>query len=161
MNLREEGERIIRVGIDLDSVIMNWSYEIINNSEEEFKILREWAGPPPHKGKRDLICVTARNAKKNLPVGYSGMEDAISTLNENNILFDEYYFIGGSHKFMTAYHIDYLVDNGPMIYERWVRHRDESKIIVFDAPENRHINCTHRVKRLSEIIEIIESDWEE
>ena len=134
----------MRVGIDLDDVILSKSVPstVINDSVKEFKILREWAGEPDHQGRHQLICITAR------PLQY--LIDAIETLTKNSIIFDEYHFLGGKHKYVV--HVDYLVDNSLIVKENWLNAGKSSKnFIQFWTAETGE-----GIKKLSEALNVIE-----
>ena len=87
----------MRIAIDLDNVIMNHHSQLINDSKNEFDILRKWAGTPQHQGKHQLICLTAR--------GRLYLKAAFETLEENEMYFDEYHFLGGRHKYVVNFNL--------------------------------------------------------
>jgi uncharacterized HAD superfamily protein len=131
----------MRIGIDLDDVILDRSDNIINDSKKEFRKLRKWAGPAQHYGKHQLICVTAR--------GLQYMQGAIDILTKNRIIFDEYHFLGGRHKQVVP--CDYLIDNSLTVKENWLgADKSEESFIQFWTEETGQ-----GIKRLSEAIEII------
>ena len=134
----------MRIGIDLDDVILSRSVPslIINDSIKEFKILREWAGGPDHHGRHQLICITARSLKY--------LVHSVEVLTENSIIFDEYHFLGGRHKYVV--NCNYLIDNSLVVKENWLNHGKSSKsFIQFWTKETGE-----GIKRLSEAIDVIE-----
>jgi len=134
----------MRIGIDLDDVILSRSVPslIINDSIKEFKILREWAGESDHHGRHQLICITAR------PLKY--LVHSVEVLTENSIIFDEYHFLGGRHKYVV--YCNYLIDNSLVVKENWLNHGKSSKsFIQFWTKETGE-----GIKRLSEAIDVIE-----
>jgi len=117
----------MRIGIDLDDVILEKrTNRIINGAQEDFRILRAWAGSMAvHEGKHQLICITAR------PFQY--MMEALSALYKARIIFDEYHFIGGRHK--QVVHVDYLIDNSLVVKKQWTKFNDPKKFILFWSKE--------------------------
>ena len=134
----------MRIGIDLGDVILSRSVPslIINDSIKEFKILREWAGGPDHHGRHQLICITARSLKY--------LVHSVEVLTENSIIFDEYHFLGGRHKYVV--NCNYLIDNSLVVKENWLNHgRPLENFIQFWTKETGE-----GIKRLSEAIDVIE-----
>tara|TARA_B100002019_G_scaffold290961_1_gene309871 strand:- start:565 stop:963 length:399 start_codon:yes stop_codon:yes gene_type:complete len=130
----------MRIAIDLDEVIMSRSNELINDSKNEFDILRKWAGTPQHQGKHQLICLTAR--------GRMFLKSAFEVLEENKMYFDEYHFLGGRHKYVVQF--DYLIDNSLVVYENLKEQGQGDKFIQFWTP------LTDKgIKRLSEALDVI------
>ena len=132
----------MRIGIDLDDVILSRDNKLINDAEKEFGLLRSWAGPSDHKGAHQLVCITSRPEKY--------LITAMEALMAGNIEFDEYHFLGGRHKYVV--HVDYLVDNSLVVKENWLNHGKSSKsFIQFWTKETGE-----GIKRLSEAIDVIE-----
>ena len=131
----------MRIAIDLDEVIMSRQNELINDSKNEFDILRKWAGLPQHQGKHQLICLTAR--------GRLFIKSAFEILEENKMYFDEYHFLGGRHKYVVSF--DYLIDNSLVVYENLKEQGQANRFIQFWTPETGK-----GIRKLSEAIDVIE-----
>ncbi len=119
---------------------MSRDNQIINDSKKEFRKLRKWAGPGPHHGRHQLICITAR------PVQY--LIAAVEVLIKNRIMFDEYHFLGGRHKYVVAF--DYIIDNSLTVKENLEEQGQEEKFIQFWTEETGE-----GIKKLSEAIDVI------
>lgn len=132
----------MRIGIDLDDVILSRDNKLINDAEKEFGLLRSWAGPSDHKGAHQLVCITSRPEKY--------LITAMEALMAGNIEFDEYHFLGGRHKYVV--HVDYLVDNSLVVKENWLKHNPAESFILFWTPETNE-----GIKKLSDVIPIISS----
>ncbi len=131
----------MRIGIDLDEVIMSRQDELIHDAKKEFAILRKWAGPPAHQGEHQLICVTARSRLY--------LSRAFKVLEENKMYFDEYHFLGGRHKYVV--YLDYMIDNNPKVKSTMVEHGfPEDRFIQFWTPETGE-----GIKKLSEALDVI------
>ena len=131
----------MRIAIDLDNVIMNHHSQLINDSKNEFDILRKWAGTPQHQGKHQLICLTAR--------GRLYLKAAFETLEENEMYFDEYHFLGGRHKYVVNF--NYLIDNSLVVYRNLKEQGQADRFIQFWTPETGE-----GIKKLSEALDVIE-----
>tara|TARA_Y100000592_G_C5444772_1_gene305408 strand:+ start:455 stop:850 length:396 start_codon:yes stop_codon:yes gene_type:complete len=130
----------MRIAVDLDDVIMSKHNELIHNAKEEFSILRKWAGVP-QTGKHQLICVTGR--------GRLELRRAFELLEENKMYFDEYHFLGGSHKYVVVF--DYIIDDSLVVYENLEKTDQPHKFIQFWTPETGK-----GIRKLSEAIDVIE-----
>lgn len=131
----------MRIGIDIDEVLLDRSNNVINDSKKEFRIMRKWAGPAQHKGRHQLICITARP----LQLIISGIE----ALTKARIIFDEYHFLAGRHKYVVKF--DYLIDNSIMVRENLEAHGKGHKFIQFWTE-----TTGEGIKKLSEALDVIE-----
>ena len=54
--------------------------------------------------------------------------------------------------------IDMLVDDSPKNYDKWVKAgMDEASFILFDRPYNQDCPATNRIKKLSDLINILKN----
>jgi 5'(3')-deoxyribonucleotidase len=110
--------------------------------KEELKLLKEWARTQRPGFK--FSCVTSQ-----MPYN---VNHTLYWLGKNYFNFMEVIVSNNKHKF----NIDYLIDDSPRNYEKWVASgRDEKEYILFDRPYNQHIEATNRIYKLSDAIEIL------
>ena len=131
----------MRIALDIHEVILSRSNELLYDAAKEFEILRAWAGPGDHKGPHQLICITSRPLQAIVPT--------LEGLKKGNIVFDEYHFLGGKHKYVV--NADYLVDNSLKVAERWLKYNPPESFILFWSPET-----DGGLTKLSDVIRVVE-----
>ena len=110
------------------------------DTKSEFKKLKTWAT----NENVHLVCTT--HQKENL-IGLTYI-----WLATYGFLFTEMHVGGNKHENP----IDYLVDDSPRNYEKWVKaKRNPADFILFDATYNKQIDAPVRIKKLSEAIKHI------
>lgn len=120
--------------------------ELFLNSEPkpeviaEFKAVKSWAEANNIK----LICVASQNPKL--------IRFTYIWLGKNDFTFDELHITDNKHEIKC----DYLVDSAPKAYKAWCESgRKEENFILMDANFNKHLNATHRIKKLTNIKDIV------
>jgi 5'(3')-deoxyribonucleotidase len=117
---------------------------LMPNVKEEFKILKDW-GRTQRPGYQYAV-VTAQ-----MPYNAN---HTLYWLGKHYFNFLEVYV--SNHKYKVD--IDYLVDDSPKNYEKWVAAgRDEKAYILFDRPYNQDCPATNRIYKLSDLIEILKN----
>jgi len=130
----------------MDIMFKEYPKEVFENSlpfegvHDEYLKLNAWS--IENGGK--LACVT--NQKPKL------IHHTLIWLGKHKFNFDEIYFT----KEKEDLAIDFLIDDSPKNFERWVKAgRDPKRYIIMDRDYNHDINATNRISRLSEAIQII------
>ena len=117
------------------------------NAIEHMKDLFKWADdwiPRQHT----LVCISSQRP--------SGRHNSLHWLGKHGLGFSEVHFIKGRYKWKKD--VDWLVDDSPQNWHAWKKGRGDDKgFILMDAVYNQHINATHRVKNIIEVIDIVDN----
>lgn len=107
-----------------------------NEAVEDFPIIVEWA----KKNKIKLVC-TSHQKPHLIKLTYQWLA-------KWNFVFEELHF----DKEKQCLPIDFLVDDSPKNYYKWMDRRMIGKFFMFDRDYNKDVNALVRINRLTDII---------
>ena len=118
--------------------------ELMPNAKEELALLKEWTRA--QRDRYQYLCVTSQMPYLAHHTYY--------WLGKNKFNFMN--VIISNNKHTTG--IDMLVDDSPKNYDKWVKAgMDEASFILFDRPYNQDCPATNRIKKLSDLINILKN----
>ena len=116
----------------------------IEHMKDLFKWVDDWI-PQQHT----LVCISSQRP--------SGRHNSLHWLGKHGLGFSEVHFIKGRYKWKKD--VDWLVDDSPQNWHAWKKGRgNDEGFILMDAVYNQHLNATHRVKNIIEVIDIVNSN---
>ena len=114
------------------------------NAIEHMKYLFGWA----NEKDNTLVCISSQRP--------SGRHNSLQWLGKHGLGFSEVHFTMGRYKWKKD--VDWLLDDSPENWHNWKKGRGSDEgFILMDAVYNQHINATHRVKSIIEVIDIVNS----
>ena len=114
----------------------------IEHMKDLFKWVDDWI-PQQHT----LVCISSQRP--------SGRHNSLHWLGKHGLGFSEVHFIKGRYKWKKD--VDWLVDDSPQNWHAWKKGRGSDEgFILMDAVYNQHINATHRVKSIIEVIDLVD-----
>jgi hypothetical protein len=138
----------INLPIDTKKLLWKQKYpkELFLNAEtmpgaiSEFASIKKWA----EKNDVKLICVTSQKPKL---VKYTYI-----WLGKHDFTFEELYITKNKYEVKC----DYLIDYSPKAYKSWYENgRKEDRFILRDSNINKNLNTTNRIKKLTDITDIV------
>ena len=114
------------------------------NAIEHMKYLFGWA----NEKDNTLVCISSQRP--------SGRHNSLQWLGKHGLGFEEVHFVMGRYKWKKD--VDWLLDDSPENWHNWKKGRGSDEgFILMDAVYNQHINATHRVKSIIEVIDIVDN----
>ena len=120
--------------------------ELMPGVKEELNILRNWCRKQKDVRYSFAVATAQIPYNSNHTLYWLG-------LHRFNIL--EYHVTNFKHKL----DLEYLIDDSPKNYAAWVKYgKPEANYFLFDGPNNRGVECTNRIFKLSDAIEILQKN---
>ena len=114
------------------------------NAIVQMRELFDWA----NERNYTLVCISSQRPM--------GRHNSLQWLGKHGLGFSEVHFVMGRYKWKKD--VDWLLDDSPENWHNWKKGRgSDDSFILMDAVYNQHINATHRVKNIIEIIDIVNS----
>ena len=114
------------------------------NAIVQMRELFDWA----NERNYTLVCISSQRPM--------GRHNSLQWLGKHGLGFSEVHFTMGRYKWKKD--VDWLLDDSPENWHNWKKGRgSDDSFILMDAVYNQHINATHRVKNIIEIIDIVNS----
>jgi len=114
------------------------------NAIVQMRELFDWA----NERNYTLVCISSQRPM--------GRHNSLQWLGKHGLGFEEVHFTMGRYKWKKD--VDWLLDDSPENWHNWKKGRgSDDSFILMDAVYNQHINATHRVKNIIEIIDIVNS----
>ena len=114
------------------------------NAIVQMRELFDWA----NERNYTLVCISSQRPM--------GRHNSLQWLGRHGLGFEEVHFTMGRYKWKKD--VDWLLDDSPENWHNWKKGRgSDDSFILMDAVYNQHINATHRVKNIIEIIDIVNS----
>ena len=125
-----------------DAIFLN--ADPMPNAIEHMKYLFGWA----NEKDNTLVCISSQRP--------SGRHNSLQWLGKYGLGFEEVHFVMGRYKWKKD--VDWLLDDSPENWHNWKKGRGSDEgFILMDAVYNQHINATHRVKSIIEVIDIVDN----